>query len=249
MQPQREHFADDGPRKSLSELTQHERIENITSHNLSWACARGIPLVNVRRGVECKPRRASYYGTILISFVVVLFYTNFYFVEAVRWNSSYRNLLISTDMGGQQLTVLHRRNLQSTPVAAPTSELWSIHLNAGASEDYTDGNGTTWISDSYFGGKGQRYVPTNCEASIAFTSDGNVYCTQRSFSSAQSSPPFIYRVPVPKVALYEIRLHFAEIVSFRAYCLCCEVQVSHNFCPTTVKVFQCSWRSSLRHPD
>jgi Malectin domain len=214
MQPQNIHDADDVPRCFLPELTQREKPEHSALSYWPKRCDQGMRRINVQTSVDVSQRRMPHFGIILSVVVVVLFCRKSHTVESVRMNSVIQSLVGSSDRGGEQFDVPNRRKLQSSPVPAPTGDLWSLHINAGTAEDYTDTSGTTWISDSLFVRKGQRYAPTNCAASLASTADSTIYCTQLSFSSAQSNPPFVYRIPVPKDSLYEIRLHFAEIVSF-----------------------------------
>jgi Malectin domain len=73
-----------------------------------------------------------------------------------------------------------------------------------------DAAGNTWIADNYFGSKGAAYG--SCPAIVANTVDDELYCTNRWFASYHG-PPFVYEIPVSVAGLYEIRLHFAELVS------------------------------------
>jgi hypothetical protein len=109
------------------------------------------------------------------------------------------------------------RNLQSStaPVAAPTESFLGVRINAGAGEAYTDSAGIAWIADKWYGGKGRRLTPSDCTSDIANTTDEIIYCSQRYFPPAQAKPPYEYNIPVPYTSQYEIRLHFAEIVSMK----------------------------------
>jgi Malectin domain len=232
------------PRFVPSKLTHQENSECFALCYLTRKREQGKLRINFRTSVE---RRFG--GTILAALVAVLLCMKSRIVESVRLNSSVRS-----HREGEQFGVLHKRILQSSsPVPASTSELWSLRIDAGSLEDYTDANGTTWMSDAWFGGKGRLFAPASCASSISTSVDGTIYCTQRSFSPNQSNPPFVYRIPVPKKSIYEIRLHFAEIVSFRpvvcvASSLFVHCQPHEHFLPG-VKVFHRSWKPSFRHLD
>ena len=97
------------------------------------------------------------------------------------------------------------------PVGAPvTSSLIPIvRINVGGGL-YTDSAGNAWIADAYFGGKGASYG--SCSTDVANTVEDGLYCLNRWFAPWHG-PPFVYNIPVPASSQYEIRLHFAELVS------------------------------------
>ena len=108
------------------------------------------------------------------------------------------------------LLVLVSREATSAPVPAPTPGGTAItRINAGGGQ-FVDAAGNTWIADNYFGGKGTSYG--SCPAVVANTVDDELYCTNRWFAPSDG-PPFVYQVPVSAAGLYEVRLHFAELVS------------------------------------
>jgi Malectin domain len=99
-------------------------------------------------------------------------------------------------------------NAPITPPTAPTATAIE-RINAGGGQ-FADAAGNTWIADNYFGGKGAGFG--SCPAIVANTVDDELYCTNRWFAS-WDSPPFVYQIPVSVAGLYEVRLHFAELVS------------------------------------
>jgi hypothetical protein len=89
----------------------------------------------------------------------------------------------------------------------PSQFATRINVGGGA---FVDSTGKTWIADNYFEGKGAAYGA--CPRAIANTVDGGLYCTNRWFAPWHVAP-FLYQIPVPAAAVYQVRLHFAEIVS------------------------------------
>ena len=186
---------------------QRRQPERITS-------GERVSLINVRTSFDGSQGYLPRSRTLLCAFVVVLFSMNNVVAGLVPLKSSVQSKLSTSDTTEEQFSSLPmRRNLQSAPTPSPSTELWRLHINAGGSENYTDANGTAWIADSVYGVEGQRYRPSACPSSMTSTADATIYCSQRAFSSSQSNPPFVYRIPVPKASQYEVRLHFAEIVS------------------------------------
>jgi Malectin domain len=94
------------------------------------------------------------------------------------------------------------------PPTNPTATA-ATRINVGGGQ-VIDTSGNTWIADNYFGGKGAIYG--TCPAEIANTVDDNIYCDNRWFGPLQG-PPFAYQIPVSVAGQYEVRLHFAELVS------------------------------------
>ena len=96
----------------------------------------------------------------------------------------------------------------SAPTVAPTSEvivtgdLTSVYINAGSNEDYNDGEGIVWKSDSGYYDVGDSYTVPN---TISGTDESGLYQSER-----WSSAGMTYTFDVPN-GEYEVVLHFAEI--------------------------------------
>ena len=97
----------------------------------------------------------------------------------------------------------------ASSASVPTST--ATRINVGG-DQFVDSTGKTWIADNYFGGKGAAYG--SCPKAIANTVDDDLYCTNRWFAPWHGAP-FVYQIPVPSSSQYQVRLHFAEIVSLR----------------------------------
>lgn len=101
------------------------------------------------------------------------------------------------------------------PTAAPIPQVQPgqsvVRINAGGSS-YLDSVGNLWSADKYVvNNHGQVY--TTCPNAISNTTDDTLYCCQRWFS-AWSGTPYVYSIPIASSGVYEVRLYFAEIVSF-----------------------------------
>jgi Malectin domain/IPT/TIG domain len=98
------------------------------------------------------------------------------------------------------------------PVLAPSNAppIFKLRINAGSDKDYLDPNGNTWEADKYFGNNGGVY--SLCPRAIASTGMDDLYCKERFFNKWQHPQPFQYIIPVPRQAVYSVRMHFAEIV-------------------------------------
>ena len=84
-----------------------------------------------------------------------------------------------------------------------------IRINAGGDE-YIDSNGNMWSADKYVVNfYGQDY--TDCFQPVTGTFDDTLYCCHRWFATWTGSP-YVYNIPVTTTGVYEVRLHFAEIV-------------------------------------
>jgi Malectin domain len=101
------------------------------------------------------------------------------------------------------------------PTRAPVADVEPgqalVRINAGGA-DYLDSNGKFWSADKFVvGNGGQAYI--ECPLDIANTTDDILYCSNRWFSIWTGSS-FIYSIPVASAGVYEVHLHFAEIVRF-----------------------------------
>jgi hypothetical protein len=117
-----------------------------------------------------------------------------------------------------------------------------IRINCGGAR-YTDPTtGIRWLADTYnLGNKGRTVNQCNVNTTIITnlitvppSSLRPIYCTNRFYRSLGSSPtqrdiePYQYNIPVPSVvnnsvALYTVRLHFADLVRTRVsvyVCVC-----------------------------
>lgn len=95
------------------------------------------------------------------------------------------------------------------PVAAPDSGQAIIRINAGG-DKYIDSLGNIWSADRYVVDfNGQDY--TDCFHPITGTIDDSLYCCHRWFA-VWTGFPYVYHIPVTMAGVYEVRLHFAEIV-------------------------------------
>lgn len=97
------------------------------------------------------------------------------------------------------------------PVTDPGQAV--IRINAGG-DDYIDSAGNIWSADRYVVNfHGQDY--TDCFQPITGTIDDTIYCCHRWFAVWTGSP-YVYNVPVTSTGIYEVRLHFAEIVGINS---------------------------------
>ena len=95
------------------------------------------------------------------------------------------------------------------PTTAPFPGQAAIRINAGGDE-YIDFAGNTWLADKYVVNyHGQDY--TDCSQPVNSTTDDSIYCSHRWFA-VWTGFPYVYNIPVTSAGVYEIRLHFAEIV-------------------------------------
>ena len=95
------------------------------------------------------------------------------------------------------------------PIAATDPVQGVVRINAGG-DDYIDSFGNTWAADKYVVNfHGQEY--TDCHQPISSTVDDTLYCCHRWFAPWTGSP-YVYSIPVITAGVYEVRLHFAEIV-------------------------------------
>ena len=94
---------------------------------------------------------------------------------------------------------------------APASTSTTTRINVGGGQ-FVDSTGNTWIADNYFGGKGAAYG--SCPKAIANSVDDELYCTMRWFAPWHG-PPFVYEIPVSSSSQYQVKLHFADIVSLQ----------------------------------
>jgi hypothetical protein len=115
-----------------------------------------------------------------------------------------------------------------------------IRINCGGAR-YTDPTtGIRWLADTYnLGNKGRTVNQCNVNTTIITnlitvppSSLRPIYCTNRFYRSLGSSPtqrdiePYQYNIPVPSyvnnsVALYTVRLHFADLVRTRVSVYVC----------------------------
>jgi hypothetical protein len=101
-----------------------------------------------------------------------------------------------------------------TPAPVPIVEPGHVvaRINAGG-DDYIDANGTVWTADKFVVNyHGQDFA--SCPREIANTTDDALYCCHRWFS-VWTGFPYVYSIPVGATGVYDVRLHFAEIVRFR----------------------------------
>jgi hypothetical protein len=105
-----------------------------------------------------------------------------------------------------------QRQLQLTPVSSPTKSYIARRINAGGESEYIDTNGISWGADEWYGNIGRRTTPSECNSDIFNTTDDILYCSNRFYPTSIVDPPYRYNIPVPYTAMYEIRLHFAEVV-------------------------------------
>ena len=105
-----------------------------------------------------------------------------------------------------------RRQLQSAPASSPQKAYAARRINAGGESEYIDTNGMSWGADKWYGDIGRRTTPSECTANIINTTDDILYCSNRFYPTSVVDPPYRYNIPLPYTALYEIRLHFAEVV-------------------------------------
>ena len=118
------------------------------------------------------------------------------------------NSFLSEETGTKQ------RQLQATPtpVSSPVKTYAARRINCGGENEYVDTNGVSWGADAWYGNKGRRTTPSECTTDIINTTDDILYCSNRFYPVSMVDPPYRYNVPVPYSALYEVRLHFAEVV-------------------------------------
>jgi len=124
------------------------------------------------------------------------------------------------DQGGSSFTLsrnfladtLKLRRLQSVPTSSPLKIYAARRINAGGEIEYIDSNGISWGADKWYGNTGRRTSPSECTANIINTTDDILYCSNRFYPTSIVDPPYRYNSPLPYAALYEIRLHFAEVV-------------------------------------
>jgi Malectin domain/IPT/TIG domain len=95
------------------------------------------------------------------------------------------------------------------PVSAPIFDPFTLRINVGSNQNYSDPNGNNWVADTYFGNKGKMF--SGCPLAIAGTVMDEIYCKERFFNTRTTPVPYQYTIPVPRSATYSIRLHFAEI--------------------------------------
>jgi hypothetical protein len=107
---------------------------------------------------------------------------------------------------------IQRRRLQSASASSPLKGYAARRINAGGEIEYIDTNGISWGADDWYGNKGRRTTPSECTANIINTTDDILYCSNRFYPTSIVDPPYRYNIPLPYSALYEIRLHFAEVV-------------------------------------
>ena len=121
---------------------------------------------------------------------------------------------------------VQERNRRSTDF---TDEAYTIRINAGASEPYYDSHNNYWLPDYKIGNNDDFVVsvedisnddkpdtslsdmcPINVDVTdaLATSTDENIYCTDRSFTSTGR-----YEIAVPQNnAPYQIDLYFAEVM-------------------------------------
>ena len=92
--------------------------------------------------------------------------------------------------------------------SSPPDNTFSIKISSGADVGFVDSNGLTWVKDQFFGNNGGVY--SVCPLTISGTTMSNLYCKERYYNVWQHSQPFRYDIPVPRVGVYTVKLHFAE---------------------------------------
>lgn len=88
-------------------------------------------------------------------------------------------------------------------------------INVGSNKTRTDADGRVWGADVFAIGKPSN---SNCLGDpIAGTTIDYIYCSNRFFTKANSNNgPFLLEIPVTEAGNYDVRLHFAETVSYHA---------------------------------
>jgi hypothetical protein len=102
----------------------------------------------------------------------------------------------------------------AAPLTQPTSNPvevsdFSLFINAGQNnQDVTDGSGSTWVSDRY-ANRGNLFKTKLNNPILSMPNPGmeEVYRSSRWFSGTD----FTYTIPSLEPALYQVRLHFAEV--------------------------------------
>ena len=97
-----------------------------------------------------------------------------------------------------------------TPTPAPTTGGSVLYrINAGGAA-YTDPSGNVWKSDAGYYNTGSSYSASSATVDILNTTLDPLYRTERWDDS--TAPEMVYSLPVP-AGTYQVRLHFAELVS------------------------------------
>lgn len=130
------------------------------------------------------------------------------------------------DKHGNPLSL--QRQLQSAPVSSPAKTYAARRINAGEESEYIDTDGIAWDADQWYGNKGRRTTPSECFSDISNTTDDILYCSNRFYPTSTVELPYLYNIPVPYSALYEVRLHFAEVVRRK---------ISYTFIPFAISKF------------
>jgi glucose/arabinose dehydrogenase/uncharacterized protein involved in tolerance to divalent cations len=99
------------------------------------------------------------------------------------------------------------------PVATPTvpaGKPFSLYINAGGKEAFTDSLGKLWLKDSFYNNGGKSETVPNSIPTIYGTGDDFLYTTGR--YDPAGGKALKYEIPVPN-GEYTLILHFAEIYS------------------------------------
>ena len=110
-----------------------------------------------------------------------------------------------------------QRRLQP-PAVGPV--IFAKRINI-AGPTYTDSNGNVWEADTVTDGKNAAILCNRTTDTIGRTVDDPLYCTYKWYATANSAVPFRREISVDQAkGVYQVRLHFAELVSGFAALMC-----------------------------
>ena len=99
----------------------------------------------------------------------------------------------------------------SPPTVGPVEFAKRINIGGKA---YTDTNGNVWEADTVKDGKNALIVCDGTTDIIGQTVNDPLYCSYKWYAASNSAVPFRREIPVDQDGVYQVRLHFAELVSF-----------------------------------
>ena len=89
-----------------------------------------------------------------------------------------------------------------------------------AGPTYKDANGNVWEADTVLDGKNAGYFCDGNTDTIGQTVNDILYCTYKWYATTNSAVPFRRELPVDQDGIFQVRLHFAELVSSFALSCC-----------------------------
>ena len=98
----------------------------------------------------------------------------------------------------------------SPPTVGPVEFAKRINI---AGKAYTDTNGNVWEADTVKDGKNALIVCDGTTDIIGQTVNDPLYCSYKWYAASNSAVPFRREIPVDQEGIYQVRLHFAELVS------------------------------------